>query len=312
MPSDRRFISGWRPEFGLHARARLHALGRPIQRAVQRDVPTLPPAFSLAQYLIWEFDQGQVGSCFANASTQAAQVDMQFVDPTRAFAASRALTWYEGRKADGLVGSGQDGGSVCSAMESLCGGANGTGAAHEALWPYQDNTKFLDRTPPATVISDANADELTQYGDVEYGDDWKASIYSGRPVAIGIWWPNAWMNGDSMGRVGAFESGDYGHAVLVMGWIDDWDGVPYWHIENSWGPVFSAPPAEITSQIPGYATCAPGKSYSFFAPTAGIEKVIAKGNAEMCSMAGPAGWTPRTPAAPIDPASIMPLSGSFV
>jgi hypothetical protein len=303
----RPFVPGWCPDFALQARARLETQGRPICQARTRDDRPLPPAWSLAKYRRWPFDQGQVGSCFSNASAQVAQIDMVFGDPSRAFPVSRRLVWFEGRKLDGLIGSGEDGGSVTNAVLGLSDRQEGTGAAHEDLWPYKDRQSWLEKKPPQEVLDDAAKDRFTQFGEVAFGDDWKRSIRSGRAIAIGIWWPSGWDEAvDETGRATGIGRGGFGHALAVIGWIDDWDGHPWWQIENSHGPIYRPVPAQIAGKIPGYMPAQQDKTFDFWVRDDWLGQVLAKGDSEAVAIAGPEGFVKRDP---IDASVIMPIDG---
>jgi hypothetical protein len=305
----RSFVPGWHPELAQKARTSLAARGLAYASARFEDDRPLPPAYSLAHYRRWPFDQGEVGSCFANASAQVAQIDMVFGDPTRAFQVSRRLVWAIGRKLDGILGSGGDGGSVTNAVLSLSDREQGVGAAHEELWPYRPDHAWLEQRPPQNVLDDAGKDRCTQFAEVPFGAEWKRQILNGRPIAIGIWWPSGWDSEVGPdGRATGIGRGGFGHALAVIGWIDQWDGRPWWQIENSHGPIYHPVPADVAARIPGYAPAQPEKTFDFWVRDDWLNQVLQKGDSEAVAIAGPEGFVRRDP---IDPTSIMPCAGDL-
>jgi len=302
----RSFFPGWHPDFAQKARVGLKALGRSYASATFADDRPLPAALSLARYRRWPFDQGPVGSCFANAAAQVAQIDMVFGDPDQAFPVSRRLVWQLGRKLDGILGTGGDGGSVTNAVLSLSDAEEGAGAAHEDLWPYRPDHNWLERKPPQSVLDDAGKDRFTQFAEVAFGPLWKRQILSGRAITIGIWWPNGWDSDVGPdGRARGIGRGGFGHALAVIGWVDDWDGHLWWQIENSHGPIYHPIPAAIAAQIPGYMPAETDKTFDFWVRDDWLGGVLQKGDSEAVAIAGPEGFVKRDP---IDPSAIMPIT----
>src|SRR6476646_9901964 len=120
----RPFVPGWDPATAVRARAGFHARGQSFVSAIFADDDRpLPQAFSLARFRLWPFDQGPVGSCFANAAAQAFQIHTaaDATDGARweLVPLSRRLVWFQGRKLDGSLGSSGDGGSVTNAMAGM-------------------------------------------------------------------------------------------------------------------------------------------------------------------------------------------------
>ncbi len=201
-----------------------------------------------------------------------------------------------GRKLDGLLGNHGDGGSVTNAVMCLCDGQGGLGAAHEELWPYKASHSWLEAKPPQSVLDDAQKDQLTQFAEVPFGDPWKRQIYSGRPIVIGIWWPNGWDEAVGPdGRATGVGRGGFGHALAVIGWAQWPDGQNWWQIENSHGPIYHPVPADMAATIPGYVPAAADMTFDFWASDAMVEAVNAKGNSEAVCAAGPDGFVKRDP-----------------
>ena len=295
---NRPFVPGWDPSTARRARAAFQARGQSFVSAEFNDDRPLPSAFSLARFRLWPFDQGAVGSCFANAATQAFQIHTAADCVTGArwdlVPLSRRLVWYQGRKLDGSLGSWSDGGSVTNAMAALGDAPHGIGCCHEEKWPYRAEHRWLEQAPPAEVITDANLNRLTQIADVSIGDAWKRAIFNGHPVAIGIWWPFGWdTQVGSDGRTTGIGRGTYGHALAVIGWIDNWDGHTWWQIENSHGAIYHPVPKEIAQQIPGYQPALPDKTYDFWTRDDWLREVLGYGDSESLTAAGLSGFKKR-------------------
>jgi hypothetical protein len=286
----------------------------------------LPDSFSLSQYILTHFDQGDVGSCFANAAAQIAQIDMQFGDPSRYFPVSRRLVWQQGRKLDNSWPSRGDGGSVCNAVACLAdsyhnafGDGSGAGAAHEDLWPYKDDHNWLEAKPPQSVLDDAAKTRFTQYAEVA-PTVWQRQIYSGRAVDMGTFWPLGWDSAigndgratgigklarDGLGRPG-------GHSYTLTGWAT-WSGQLWYQFENSHGPIYHPLTAELAASVPGYKPAGatgingePDMTFDFWVRADWYLQLFQQSQeAEAFCVAGPEGFTRRDP---IDPTAIMPVA----
>src|SRR6185437_3122407 len=105
------------------------------------------------------YDQGQLGSCTANAIGAAVQFDWMKQNTHGSEVPSRLFIYYQERVIEGTVGfdSGaqlRDGIKVVAQF----------GAPPETEWPY-DIAKFTDK-PPAQVYTDALLDEAVRYSRV--------------------------------------------------------------------------------------------------------------------------------------------------
>jgi hypothetical protein len=293
------FIPGWDPATARQAREGFLARGQTYAVASFEDDRPLPPAFSLARFRLWPFDQGPVGSCFANGTTQAFQIHTgaDVSDGARwdLVPLSRRLVWYQGRKLDGSLGSGGDGGSVTNAMAAMGEPPHGVGVCHEDLWPYKPEHRWLEKQPSSEVFADAKLNRLSQIAEVSIGKAWQRAIFNGHPIGIGIWWPFGW---DSQvgrdGRVSGIGRGTYGHALAVIGWIDDWDGHAWWQIENSHGPIYHPVPGDVAERITGYQPATPEKTFDFWVRDDWMREVLGYGNSESLAAAGLTGFKKRT------------------
>lgn len=286
------FYPGWHPDVAARAMDAAGAAGHYCEATFGDDRP-LPKAMSLLKWLKWHFNQAQVGSCFANATAQCAQLDMTVMNADAAYEASRWMAWYQGRKLDGTLGGWGDGGSVTNALIAHSDKPGGVGVCPEKDAPYQASHGYLERKPSEQAFTDAGRYKLTALAQVKIGDGWKRAIFNGNPVAIGIWWPRGWDAAiDSTGRATGIGGGEYGHALAVIGWHDDWDGHLWWQIENSHGAIYHPVPADIASSIPGYVI-PEGKAYSFWVRDDWLKQVLGYAHSEALAAAGPDGFAKR-------------------
>jgi hypothetical protein len=292
------FLPGWSPELAARGRARFFAAGRSFSAAPQfvGDDRPLPPGFSLSGWLQWPYDQGQVGSCFANMGAAVLQLMMRGAVANGAsgtpFNPSRRLVWYQCRKLDGSLGSGSDGGSIVHTFAALGDAPDGVGDCSEALWPYQPSHSWLEQRPPDDVFTAAGQTRVAHIAEAPFDQAaWKRSIFNLAPIGIGIYWPSGWDTAcDRYGRIGG---GGFGHALAVIGWVDDWDGHRWWEIQNSHGPIYGIPPADVQGRITGYKPSAGAKSFSFWAREDWFREVLGYRNTETYNAAGVEGFVPR-------------------
>lgn len=287
----RPFVPGWSPQVAQRAMLNAARLGHYVSATFADDTRPLPASWSLAAFRRWTFDQGQVGSCFSNNTAQVAQILMTVGDASRAFQVSRWLIWYQGRKLDGSLGSGGDGGSITNAMLALTDAKNGIGCGHEALAPYQASHRYLERRPPDAAFDDAGHYRLTEMAQAQLGDPAKRLLYNGKPIAIGIWWPSAWdtMGGTFFGK-DTIRRGSYGHALAIIGYAT-WNNTTWWQIENSHGAIYSPLPADHASTVPGYVPASPTATFDFWVDDETLTQVMSYQWTEMIAAAGPEGFS---------------------
>lgn len=296
---------GWTPEISKRGQENFQASGKEYFSGVpfRDDDRPLPQGFSLSVLLKWLYDQGQVGSCFANMMAhihQLMQASLQFkgFDGT-VFNPSRRIIWYQCRKLDGSLGSRQAGGSITNSFAAVGQGPGGVGVCKEELWPYRPDHNWLEQRPTQEAFADAEKNQILEIARVndDY-DSWKRAIYNGKPPGIGIWWPTGWSTRtdggaptrsalDKYSRTVAIGGGGYGHAIVPVGWLNDWDGHNYIEILNSHGQKYAPPPPDVIARIPGYAH----HGYSFWAREDMLREVWNYGWAEACIGAGVEGFT---------------------
>ncbi len=292
------YALGWRADIEPAAKAAWQETGlRPVFLLPGLAAP-LPKAFTLADCVLWWYDQGPVGSCFANAVVQAMQISTAAaIRAGAAFKAvqlSRHWAWWQGRELDGGNGFG-DGGSVTNALRAL----HELGCPTEAVCPYQPSHSYLNQKPGQTAYTEAPADTLTGCIDlrIDQSDAIKQSIAAGNPVVIGIWWPYGWDGGsiDQYGRTNGISMGEFGHAIVIQGWADPGtfdDNYLWWHVNNSHGPIYPVLPPQWASRVVGYKTARPDRCYSWWVRDDLMRRVMT-GFYEMVAPVGVAGFQER-------------------
>ncbi len=176
-------------------------------------------------------DQGELGSCTANATTSA----MEFLyrkagrhqpELSRLFCYFASRVWIEGTKPD------DDSGCM---IRDVIKAVKRFGVPPETLWPY-DTSKF-NRTPTEPAQVAAFKLEVRGYLAVNGLNETKACLAAGYPVVIGFSVPEN-MESDECASNGIvyfpdkYESLVGGHAVLLVGYNDQ-DSM--FTFQNSWG-----------------------------------------------------------------------------
>lgn len=177
------------------------------------------------------YDQGQLGSCTANAI--AGHLDFNRKKQGEAFITpSRLFIYYNERLADGDPES--DGGSSIreSAKE-----VSKQGACPESEWPYI--TDVFDEQPPAECYTDAIKYEALKYQSVPRAS-MEACLTEGYPFVAGISVYES-FEGTGPAKTGKVplpkksESLLGGHAILIVGYTPT-----EWIFRNSWGKSWGA------------------------------------------------------------------------
>lgn len=199
----------------------------------EESTATLPLEHSLRSKMPKVYDQGQLGSCTANAIGGAVQFQqMKEKEVEGANVPSRLFIYWNERELEGTTSS--DAGAMIRDGMKVIGSV---GAPPEADWPYDIN-KFSVK-PPAQAFGDALKYTAT-YGRVTQSThSLKASTYFGRPVVFGF---TVFDSFEEIGSDGIMPMPDLnnesvlgGHAVLIVGYKMI-DNQVYFEVRNSWGP----------------------------------------------------------------------------
>ena len=139
---------GWQPDLPDH---RDYVYSAPLTMFPHG----VPPAVDLRSLCPPVYDQGQLGSCTANAIAGAMEFDRKKQNLPD-FVPSRLFIYYNERVMEGTVPS-DAGAMIRDGIKSVAK----IGAPPEADWPY-DISKFAEK-PPAKAYTDAKLDRAIHY-----------------------------------------------------------------------------------------------------------------------------------------------------
>jgi C1A family cysteine protease len=211
---------GWHPDL---PDARDHFYSAPLAKA-------LPPAVDLRPNCPPVYDQGQLGSCTANAIAAAIEFDRKKENLTD-FVPSRLFIYYNERVMEGTVPY-DAGGQIRDGIKSVAK----IGAPPEADWPY-DIAKFADK-PPAKALTDAKLDRALRYQRlVNYLQQLQGCLASGFGFVFGFTVYESFES-QTVAQTGVMpmptpsEKKLGGHAVMAVGYDN---ASRMMIVRNSWG-----------------------------------------------------------------------------
>jgi C1A family cysteine protease len=191
----------------------------------------LPPSVDLRSVCPPVYDQGQLGSCTANAIAAAIEFDRIKENLTPIFAPSRLFIYYNERVIEGTVNT-DSGAQIRDGIKSV----GGQGACIEDTWPY-DITKYQDQ-PPDPCYQEALQHRAILYQRIDTIDQMKGCLVAGYPFVFGFTVYESFESQDMANSGHAPMPGPNekvlgGHAVLAVGYDDSQN---WFIIRNSWGP----------------------------------------------------------------------------
>jgi C1A family cysteine protease len=177
------------------------------------------------------YDQGNLGSCTAHATTFCYVFDEIKQDNKDEFAGSRLFQYYNTRKLFGDLTT-DDGGSIQDAILALAQ----TGLCEETLWPYDESKVFV--APPQKCYDEAKKCTALNHARVaQSATGLKSALHNGYPVAFGFQVYSSFESAqvEQTGVMPLPVSGETvvgGHAVAFVGYDDK---KQMFKVRNSWG-----------------------------------------------------------------------------
>lgn len=208
----------------------------PDHRDYQFAAPTamlahLPIKVDMRDHCPKVYDQGQLGSCTANAIGGAMEFDFFKEKVKDVFTPSRLFIYYNERVIENTVES-DSGAQIRDGIKSVAA----QGAPHESSWPY-DIAKFKEKPSPG-AYDDALKHKATEYQRlVQTTSQMKGCLAAGNPFVFGFTVYSSFESAEvaKTGRVPMPGSGEAvlgGHAVLAVGYDD---AEQRFIVRNSWG-----------------------------------------------------------------------------
>jgi len=214
---------GWLPDVPDH---RDHLYAAPVVHLAK-----LPAKIDLRAQCPQVYDQGQLGSCTANAIGAAIQFERRKQNLKPDFVPSRLFIYYNERVMEHSVAS-DSGAQIRDGIKSVAK----QGDCPEKEWPYLE-AKFTHK-PPASCYKDAARYKAVQYQRVpQVLNQMKGCLASGFPFVFGFSVYTEFEN-DTIAKTGQLhmpgpkEKLLGGHAVMAVGYIDS---SQRFIVRNSWG-----------------------------------------------------------------------------
>jgi C1A family cysteine protease len=214
---------GWIPDLPDH---RDHFYAAPVELA-----GALPPATDLRPKCPPVYDQGQLGSCTANAIAAAIQFDQMKQKLAQVFMPSRLFIYYNERAIEHTIDS-DSGAQIRDGIKSV----GKQGDCPEPEWPYVI-AKFKTR-PPQQCYSDALKYKAVLYQRLTpILGQLKGCLASGYPFVFGFTVYESFESAQvaKTGHASLPAAGERaigGHAVMGVGYDDS---KQWFIVRNSWG-----------------------------------------------------------------------------
>jgi C1A family cysteine protease len=217
--SNRRF--GWLPDL-------------PDQRDLRYSVvaprlAALPPSVNLQADCSPVEDQGQLGSCTANALVGALEF-LENKDGVAFVDLSRLFVYYNERVIIGTVGE-DSGAYLRDGIKTLAK----QGVCREDTWPYKINT--FTKKPPKKCYTAAKKHQIISYHRIDTIEEMRTCLGDGYPFVFGFTVYESFMSAKvaKTGKVNMPKQSETikgGHAVLAVGYNDK---QKRFLVRNSWG-----------------------------------------------------------------------------
>jgi C1A family cysteine protease len=244
---------GWKPDLP-DARDQFFAVAPHVLKKLPAKVdlrPRCPPVY----------DQGQIGSCTANAIAGAIEFERRKAAQKPGFTPSRLFIYYNERSMEGSTGN-DAGAQIRDGIKSV----NKQGVCPEKMWAYDDTPAISDGGPwpagarPAQKPAKTCYDTALDYQTIQYQrvmpilSQMKGCLAGGNPFVFGFTVYASLYDGKGAPKkvVPLPSSQDRvlgGHAVMAVGYDND---AQRFIVRNSWGPhnqdkgYFTMPYAYLT------------------------------------------------------------------
>jgi C1A family cysteine protease len=208
-----------------------------IYAAPVKFLQKLPAKVDLRSQCPPVYDQGQIGSCTANAIGAAIQFDQMKQKLTQTFTPSRLFIYYNERSMEGTVNS-DSGAYIRDGIKSVAK----QGACPESIWPY-DGSQFppnpkLTLKPSKDCYKEAAKHKAIEYQRlVQNTNQMKGCLASGYPFVFGftVYYSFESPEVKKTGHAPMPAPNEQvlgGHAVLAVGYDDS---KQWFIVRNSWG-----------------------------------------------------------------------------
>lgn len=214
---------------------------RDIPYMSTRGLLAMPPRVNLPEQFDMPaaYDQGELGSCVANAIAAAIQFEqykrhrvdkkVTFLEADREFTPSRLFIYYHARELLGTIHE-DSGAMIRDGMKAVYN----IGAPRETGWKY-DISKFTQKPPMRQYVS-APFHKITGYRAIPVSTSAvKAALAENRTVVVGVSVFSSFFNADDTGVVPMPSTREQmlgGHAILLTGYDDS---KQRFNFLNSWG-----------------------------------------------------------------------------
>jgi C1A family cysteine protease len=223
MTTNRNQWYGWHPDLPDH-RDFLFAARPSTVRA-------LPPRVDLSKNCPVVYDQGQLGSCTANAIGAAFEFEILKQDKTKDFMPSRLFIYYNERAMEGTINS-DSGAQIRDGIKSV---AN-QGVCPENMLPYKISN-FTQQPSKACYDAALNHQVMSYHRVNRTLSQMKGCLAEGYPFVFGFTVYES-FEGDAVAKNGTLnmpkkgEKSVGGHAVLAVGYDE---AKQRFIVRNSWG-----------------------------------------------------------------------------
>lgn len=199
--------------------------------AVYKTANSLPEKIDLRKKCSPVVNQGDLGSCTANAIASGLREYLLINKEVKWMQLSRLFLYWQERYIEGAVNE-DTGAEIRDGMKVL----NQIGVCPEADWPYDVST--FTNTPTDKMVTDAAPYKIREYHRITSLVQLKAALAEKLPVVIGIEVYESFES-DDVASTGIVPMPDTsteqdlgGHAVLVVGYDDEKSQLI---VRNSWG-----------------------------------------------------------------------------